>query len=72
MNKSITLYAIWCIDENYYYIANYDNPKFGLDVAGRQGQADNDGHNVQIYTLGGGEAQRWKFKYNTKVLFGYN
>ena len=65
LNKSITLYAIWCIDENYYYIANYDNPTFGLDVAGRQGQADNDGHNVQIYTLGGGEAQRWKFKYNT-------
>ena len=69
LNKSITLYAIWCIDENYYYIANYDNPKFGLDVAGRQGQADNDGHNVQIYTLGGGEAQRWKFKYNTKGYY---
>ena len=65
LNKSITLYAIWCIDENYYYIANFDNPKFGLDVAGAAGQADNDGHNVQIYTLAGGEAQRWKFKYNT-------
>ncbi len=69
LNKSITLYAIWCIDENYYYIANYDNPRFGLDVAGAAGQADNDGHNVQIYTLGGGEAQRWKFKYNTKGYY---
>ena len=64
LNKSITLYAIWCIDENYYYIANYDNPTFVLDVTSGR---DVDGQNVQLYSqnTSGVVAQKWKFKYDT-------
>ncbi len=64
LNKSITLYAIWCIDENYYYIANFDNPTFVLDVTSGR---DVDGQNVQLYSqnTSGVVAQKWKFKYDT-------
>ena len=64
LNKSITLYAIWCIDENYYYIANYDNPTFVLDVTSG---SDVNGQNVQLYSqnTSGVVAQKWKFKYDT-------